>query len=276
LALGPGGELHLALQGGLGSNTDILYTRRDAGATMWPTATVAFTTTSSSQNPALAVSADGQTVHLVWQENLADDSEIYYLRGTRSGSDVVWESPVSSLSTGIARSVRPAIVLGTNSIHVTWGEQVGAGTAKFDTQYVRYSRWDEGGSGWSEPIRVDQNSYGANDQSPTDIEPVLALTPSGALCVAWHGYRSGQDPYEDVHLSCSSDQGATWGTPVNVSRSSEADIVSVRPTLAVGSDGILHLAWQELGHSGANPGDEYQIYYARSLPYAVLLPITRR
>jgi hypothetical protein len=63
LAWGSGGELFLALQGGLGTQPDILYSRRAAGATAWPTATLVFTHTASrSYDPAIAFSADGQTV----------------------------------------------------------------------------------------------------------------------------------------------------------------------------------------------------------------------
>jgi hypothetical protein len=270
LALGPG-ELHLAVQGGKGAKTDILYSRRGLGATAWPAATVVFTDTASgSQYPALAVSADGQAIHLVWQGNISgDESEIYYLRGQRSGEDVLWD-PHISLSVNITHSVRPAIALGGGAVHVVWGEMVGA------EQYVRYIRSDDGGQNWNKPSRrIDPEPVRLNSVSPTDVAPALAVTPSGAVCVAWHGFREDADPYEDIHVSCSTDQGGTWGTPVNVSRSPV--IISIRPTLAVGSDGILHLAWQELADEQANPvNDEYQIYYARSLPYSVMLPIVGR
>jgi hypothetical protein len=77
---------------------------------------------------------------------------------------------------------------------------------------------------------------------------------------------------EEVYVSCSTDQGASWGTPVNVSRS--PDVISIRPVLAIGDDGILQLVWQEL--AGADPKVNYQIYYAHSLPYTVLFPLVRR
>ena len=99
------------------------------------------------------------------------------------------------------------------------------------------------------------------------------MASSGAVCVAWDGYRHGA-PHdaEEIFLSCSRDQGATWGAPLNVS--SSPSVMSTRPALAIGDDGILHMAWQEL--AGSNPEDEYEIYYAHSLPKALLLPIIRK
>jgi hypothetical protein len=275
LALGPGGELHLALQGGLGTQPDILYSRRNAGVTAWPTATVLFThTASGSYNPAVAVSTDGQTAHLVWQENFSgNQSAIYYLRGQRSEEDILWQPPVS-LSEGITRPVRPAIALASGpemsqTLYVAYGEQ----ESGFETQYVRYSRSDDGGAHWSTPSRVEPEPVSANNVAPTDVAPALAVTPSGAVCIAWHGFHKGATiEAEEIHLTCSTDQGDSWVAPVNVSRSPE--IISIRPVLAIGSDGILHVAWQEL--AGDDPVSEYQIYYTRSLPYAVMLPLVRR
>jgi hypothetical protein len=275
LAVGPGGELHLALHGGRETQPDILYSRRGAGVTTWPTATVVFThTATGSSNPAIALSADGQMVHLVWQENVgAGESEIYYLRGQVSGEDTLWETPLS-LSEGITRSVRPAIAVESGlgiseTVHVAWGEQV----AGFDTQYVRYSLSDDGGASWSASRRVAPDPVSANNVAPTDIAPALAVAPSGAVCAAWHGFLGDVIiEAEEIYLSCSTDQGTSWSAPVNVSRS--RDVISIRPALAITSDGILHLAWQEL--AGDDPKVNYQIYYAQSLPYSVMLPVIRR
>jgi hypothetical protein len=275
LAAGPGGELHLALQGGLGTSPDILYSRKAAGASSWPAAAVVFTHTGSgSHNPAIAVSADGQTVHLVWQENFSgDQSEIFYMRGQWSGGNIAWQ-PAVTLSQGITRSVRPSILIEEGSgsgsrVHVAWGEQ----TSGYSEQYVRYIRSDNGGVSWGTTKRVLATPVSANNVAPTDIAPSLARTPSGALCVAWHGFLPDASiEAEDVYLSCSTDLGVYWSLPVNISRS--AEVISIRPALAVAADGILHLAWQEL--AGGDPVTEYQIFYAHSAPNTVMLPLISR
>jgi hypothetical protein len=277
LALGPGGELHLALQGGIEPKPDILYSRREAGASEWPTATVVFDSQhSGSYYPAVAVSADGQTTHLVWQEKFSGyESEIYYLRGRRSGEEIIWEA-ATSLSQGILRSVRPAITLQARpdageTVYVAWGEQ----ESGYDTQYVRFSRSDNGGSDWTPPSRVTPQFVKTNKLAPTDVAPALAVTPAGVLCAAWHGFPPGTTPEaEEVYLACSTDGGAHWNIPVNVSHSPET--ISIRPVLAVGRDSILHLAWQDQELQSDNPVSEYQIFYTHSLPHAVMLPIVKR
>jgi hypothetical protein len=100
--------------------------------------------------------------------------------------------------------------------------------------------------------------------------PTLALTPLGNPCIAWHGFRPDVVvEAEEIYLSCSTDRGDTWGAAANVSHS--PDVISIRPVLAIGEDGILNMAWQEL--SGSDPLSEYQIHYARSLPYGVMMPL---
>lgn len=273
LALGSDGEVHLALQGGSDAKPDILYNHRDLEATEWPSATVVFTTTAGgSHNPALGVSNDGQNAHIVWQENFTtSESEIYYLRGQREGQEMIWETALS-LSESITRSMRPAIWVGPEIIHVAWGEYGNVVNNK-KQQHVRYTQSRDGGTTWSSPLRINSVPVHANDVAPTDVAPALAVTPSGAICVAWHGILEGANKEnEEIYLICSTDEGATWSTPNNVS--STPDIISIRPVMDVGNDGILHMAWQEM--KGTNPIDEYQIYYAHSLPYTVQLPVVMR
>ena len=214
-----------------------------------------------------------QVVHLVWQENELSESAIYYLQGHHSGGEIAWQSPIS-LTLGITRAVRPAISLGTNSetnpaVHVVWGDKSGG----FQEQYVGYVRSDDGGASWGTPIHVSTEPVRANNVAPTDVAPAISVTPSGAVCVAWHGFFPDVIiEAEEIYVSCSTDGGGNWVAPANVSRS--PTIISIRPELAVGGDGILHLAWQEL--AGADPVRDYQIYYVHNMPYLSLLPIIER
>ena len=277
LALGAGGELHLVLPGGLGNNPDVLYSRRSIGATTWPTATVVFThTATGSFEPSLVVSPDGETIHLVWEERDFTKSAIYYMRGQRSGAETVWQSP-TVLSPGINKSVLPVIGLAESDtgyvLHVIWGETQNQDGYK--DRYVRYSRSDDEGASWSDPIRIDPEAVRTNENTPSKVAHDLAITPSGTVCVSWHGFRSGVAvEAEEVYLTCSTDQGTGWETAVNVSRS--PNLISIRPVLDVGDNGILHLVWQEQAYEDADPLGEYQIYYVHSLPHSVMLPMVRR
>jgi len=264
-----GGDLHLALQGASGSNNpDILYARRKAGETAWPEAIIVVEhEASGAKNPALTVATDG-AVHLVWQQDFLPASEVRYMRGQPSGGTISWGTPVT-LSLGIMTAIRPAISLGPDdTVYVTWGEKA----PDVETQYVWLARSDDGGAHWSAPWRV-ADPVSANSIAPTDVAPTLAVMPSGTVCVAWHGIR---DPHaiqaEEILVTCSIDRGATFGRVVNVSRSTET--ISIRPVLAAGGDGTLHVAWQE--YSKENESTIYQIYYAHTVPWVVHLPIITR
>jgi hypothetical protein len=276
LALGPDNEVHLVLQGdeagggGL-SAPDILFTRRAAAATTWPAASVVFDhLTSGSYYPAMAVGAD-RTVHLAWQETDGTDSAIRYMRGQRSGQDILWNASID-VSGVVTRSVRPAVALGPGSdVYIAWGEKL-----LNQTQYVRFARSQNGGLTWSPPQRIDAEPVSANSVAPTDVAPALVVTPSGAICAAWHGFRTGSSiEAEEIYVTCSTNRGVTWATPVNISRTST--VISIRPVMAVGNDGILHVVWQEyVPKIGNDARYNYQIYYAHSIPYVAYLPsITR-
>jgi hypothetical protein len=271
LAAEPDGTLHLGLQGGVAIQPDVLYTRRDVGAGSWPATSVVFNhTASGSFNPAIAVSSDGQFVHLVWQEvGQVDESMIYYRRGQRNGDTINWATPVS-LSAGIARSVRPAIAVGTGqTVHVAWGEQ----TSGYDMQYVRYTRSTDGGLNWSTSARIDRTPVAANAIAPTDVAPSLAVGPDAEICAGWHGFRlDATVEAEEIYVACSTDGGSHWMEPINVSRSPLA--VSIRPVLGMANNGVLHVAWQEL--VGQSAKSDYQVYYSRSMPYSAMLPLVRR
>jgi len=265
-----GGDLHLALQGASGSNNpDILYTRRKAGEAAWPEATIVVEhEASGAKNPALAVDADG-TVHLVWQEDFLSASSVRYVAGQPSGGAISWGTPVT-LSLGITTAIRPAISLGPDdTVYVAWGEKA----PDVKTQYVRLARSDDGGAHWSVSWHIVPDPVSANSIAPTDVAPALAVMPSGTVCVAWHGIR---DPdaiqAEEILVTCSTDRGATFGSVVNVSRSTET--ISIRPVLAAGGDGTLHVAWQE--YSKKDVRNTYQIYYAHTVPCVVHLPIITR
>ncbi len=271
MAVGVGGDLNMALQGGLNNITDVLFSHKTAGETAWPAASPVFThppaDSAGSSDPALAISADGQTIHLVWREKFGTtESKIYYKRGQRSGTSISWDDKVV-LSEGLAVSVRPAIAVSGGAVHVVWGEVAEGG------QFVRYRSRDGAGNWSASSFRIDPEPILLHNLLPTELAPSLAITPSGAICVAWNGYRPEADlPYEDIYLSCSTNQGYSWSKPVNVSRSPEDS--SLRPALVAASDGILHMAWQE--YAGPSAVDNYEIYYSHGLPYSVFLPIIAR
>jgi hypothetical protein len=280
LAMGPGGEMHMALYGtNSGNNTNILYTRLGAGQTTWPQPEVVATAAGSPlKNPVVAVDPVDGTVHLAWQGTRGgSEGWILYRQGTRGGGgSVTWGSTIT-LSIGITLSVRPAIAVeqdldsGQRWVHVVWGEREQGEGANY-TQYVRHA-YSSDGVTWLGGGRIDPFPVQVRGTLPTDVAPALGVTPSGAVCVAWHGFRpEASDRNEEIYLNCWQRGDAEWRAPVNVSRS--AGQFSINPQMAVGADGTVHLVWQE--GTTTQTRIYNQVYYAHSVPYAMFLPFTAR
>jgi hypothetical protein len=273
------GRLHVVFNAG--DPSSILYAVRPLTATAWPTATVVTSTAAlGSWFPSLAVDADGETLHLVWQDLDIGERTVKYMRWSAGGADVEILSPEGVTQT---QWIHPSIAADSSgNLHVIWGEEVGTGTADKLDQYVRYARFDADGGSWTESKRIYSEHVKVNADDPRDVSPSLAWKEEGdqlEMCVAWHGFREGSAVLaEEVLLSCSEDGGETWSEPRNVSRSfgydpGETD-VSIIPAITFDTMGRLHGVWQErtdlMGQTSY-----YEIYHAYAM-HMVFLPLVMR
>jgi hypothetical protein len=261
------------------SNSDVLYTTRPLTTDAWLTATAVYTHVvvgdKQSRYPVMDTSPDGQTLHLVWQENTFSTGEdvIMYMRGQVNGDSVAWD-PAYILSSQGQNMVGPDVAVDSSGdVHVAWGE-VGVGGR--EEQYIRYTRYTDGS--WMIPtVRIDSNHVQVHDQSPYFVAPGIDLWEQDGqvtLCVAWHGFREG-DFAEEILLGCSQNGGDFWPSPWNVSRSSHNNwTLSVNPSIAFGVSGRLQVVWQE--RAGDDLVYDYAIYYAYSLDNHVFLPLMMR
>lgn len=108
---------------------------------------------------------------------------------------------------------------------------------------IQSSRFEDGA--WSAPLTVART---AGDS----LNPVLALDAKGRPQVAWEDYTFGRR-----EILFSSYAGGAWSRPFNLSASPDRE--SARPTIAVGEDARVHVAWQE---EDARDAGCYDIYYA--------------
>jgi len=272
-------RLHVVFSAGV----EVLHASRPLTATTWPTATRIYTSTTALTLwfPVLALDSDGETLHVVWQEeDVFDESAIMYMRGEMNSGEVQWEPSRRLTATTAAELTYPTIVVDSvGDLHVVWGEAVGAGGPAQRDQYVRYTRYDAASGEWnSSAVRVDPNPVKVNQDNPTYTAPSLALFEEGGrleVCVAWHGFREGGFG-ENVLLSCSWDRGRSWSVPEDVSRSTDVEAMSLAPSTTFDASGQLHSVWQEhnaaMGDSVVN---NYQVFHSRAL-YKTFLAFVAR
>jgi hypothetical protein len=144
---------------------------------------------------------------VVWEE----EESIYHTFGI-SGS---WSVPAEAIL-----GDSPSLALdSSDGVHMTFVSEI---SGVFD---VFYTRWD--GGGWTLPVNVSATSG-------VSSAPAIAFVPGNTLHIIWADNTGGETA---LYHGQSSD-GSSWSTfPIPNGTGSA-------PALAVGSDGILHLAWQ--------------------------------
>lgn len=187
----------------------------------------------TSQNNARCINAQGNTVHVAWQDNRDGNYEIYYKRSTDDGAN--W-SPETRLTSDNAVSQRPAIALSGQYVHIAWNDRV-------SNEEIYYKRSTDGGVTWGANLRL------TNDPN---LSTYPSISSSGSIVVvSWSENRDGN--YE-IYYKLSTDNGGSWGADT---RFTNDGAVSLQPCVSV-SGQIVHITW----HDNRNANDE--IYYRRS------------
>ena len=173
---------------------------------VWATSENLANTSTDSRVPRLVVTGSG-TVHVVWEE----EGSIYHTIGS-SGSWLASAEAVLGDSPSLALD-------SSDGVHKAFVSEIGG---VFD---VFYTRWD--GGGWTLPVNVSATSG-------ISSSPVIAFAPGNSLHIIWVDNTGGTTA---LYHGQSSD-GSSWSTfPI-------PNGIGNTPALAIGSDGILHLAWQ--------------------------------
>ncbi|RME41181.1 MAG: exo-alpha-sialidase [Caldilineae bacterium] len=186
-------------------------------------------------------------LHLVWQENVGtDDGVLYYSKGLAGdGGSITWTAPVSlSAIAPITDSARPALAIDAgDGLHLVWEDHVAP-----SQQYIYYAHSLDNSAvlttptRWSTPTLVMTRPAKANDTSPSYVSPAIAVAGQ-TVYVAWHDSTSDFNDQEEILYAFSTNQGASWSDPINVSQS--AGVQSLFPQLVAEGGGIVHFVWQE-------------------------------
>ncbi|MBN1875660.1 MAG: hypothetical protein JXA33_15650 [Anaerolineae bacterium] len=231
--------------------------------------------------PKIALSADGSTIHTVWEQkqthvaaaNSYITHTVWYISGLLQSGNVSWATPHQISPLDQQYALRPNVAVGPNDdVYVIWSEAIigSAGVTDPDAQYINYRRLVNGQL--SDAVRISGSPLLVNDNFPTVSESSMGLY-GNRLCVAWHGFYTGEK--EETWMRCSPDAGVTWQSVLNVSESSE--LLSIFPQLAIDVMGRVHVVWVEydLIISQALPNG---IFYRAGMPemYFALLPVVMK
>lgn len=131
---------------------------------------------------------------------------------------------------------------------------------------IFYRRSVDGGDTWSQPVTL--NDDGRPEDLVGQFHPDIAVAPNGRIDVAWWDFRNDNGNFaNDVYLTSSSDNGATWSPNVRVTDRSiprrvgvwygNADIRQA-PGLAA-TDDFTVVAWDDT-RSNEGPDEAQDIY----------------
>jgi len=212
-------------------NCEIYYAAKPAGGS-WSSPINISNTASGSGAPKVAVDWFG-IVHVVWYEHLSDaNDDIYYTAKPTGGS---WSAPVNISDSPAHNSVSPDIVIDSSgTVHVVWEEW-----GKWDIYYVAKPR----GGSWTAPVNI------SNSPGTFSDEFYMCLDGSDTVHVTWE-----EGPWGNAELYYASRRaGASWSSPVNVSRTPAQ---SWSGPIVVDGAGVAHVVWADKITGGAD------IYYA--------------
>jgi hypothetical protein len=189
-----------------------------------------------------AIKANGNTLHVVWEDNRNGNFEIYYKRSVDGG--LSW-GPDSRLTNNFGLSINPSIAISGSLLHVIWEDHRDAGLLG----EIYYKRSTDGGFSWNQDTRL------TND---TSISRNPSVSVSGLLVhVVFEDFRDASETQE-IYYKRSTDGGITWEPD---RRMTYDPLPSYVPSIAVNGS-TVHLVWYDLRNGTINGNTE--IYYKRS------------
>jgi len=170
---------------------------------------------------------------VVWSNQIADISEIYYKKSTNGGTS--WTT--KRLTYSSSSSSRPTIAIDSNNhLHIVWEDDSPG------NEEIYYKRSTDGGSTWATK-RLTYNSG-------SSYNPTIAADFNNHLHVVWFDMTPGNS---EIYYKMSTDSGTSWSTKRLTYNSGN----SRAPDIAADSNNHLHVLWWD-----DSPGN-FEIYYKR-------------
>ncbi|HTD24707.1 MAG TPA: sialidase family protein [Terriglobales bacterium] len=193
----------------------------------------------------IAVDALGN-INIVWLES-TNSANVMFSRSIDGG--LTFSTPIN-LSNNPSGAIGPSLALdASGNIYVAW-----SGVANFanGATAIFFTRSTDGGSTFSTPVNVSgpQPAVGASGQS-------MILDSGGNVYLVWSGsFDNNSLTYGPVFFSLSSDGGATFSPPVQVSNDQ-----TQRAQVAVDASGNIDVVWYESVNGG---GGHDPVFFSQS------------
>lgn len=216
-------------------NYEIYYKRSPDGGTTWGPDTRLTNEPSGSYNPSIAVA--GTDLHVVWEDERNQDTEVYHKCSTDGGSTWGPDVHVSTVS-GPQGVASLAVVAGC--VYVVWVDFSLMGNSE-----VYFCRSVDGGTTWDPPVQIS-NAAGFSSG------PSIGVSGSN-VHIAWDDSRAGWWN-NDIFYRRSTNDGVDWGIEQQLTTDTTS---SYTPSVAVSGNNI-HVAWEDMRDGN------FEIYYKNS------------
>jgi len=178
-----------------------------------------------------------QHIHVVWQDDISGNYEIYYKKSTDGGN--TWTAP-SRLVWNSGFSLSPFIAVdSSNNIFLVWQDD-SSGNAE-----VYFKKSTNSGASWSGTSRMTWNSGDSKN-------PMIAVAAANTLYSFWWDDTPGNG---EIYFKKSTNSGISWGSLNRMTWNSGHSMI---PIAVVDSNGWIHLLWTD--YTSGNG----EVYYKKS------------
>jgi len=240
IAAGPNGNVYIIwIERSPGSSSiGVFFSRSIDGGTTFSAPQAISNAGADARLGQMIVDARGN-IHVLWTDNSPGNYAGFFSHSSDGGA--TFSAPLNLSNDTTVSSFNPnAQIAGDSSgaINVVWTENGGPFTAPFAS--LLFSRSVDGGNTFSTPLTLDT-------QTGDPFHPVgmpasgLAVDANGNINLLWSRSRFNGDWNElDVRFAHSSDRGATFSSPVQISGNAGGNR---SPQMALGPGGDINVAY---------------------------------
>lgn len=237
IAIGLNGNVSVAWEDDAQDASDISYSSSSNHGATYSTPQSLSLHTGNSINAQIAMDASGN-IDVVWQNDSPGTFDIFFSRSADNGTTF---SAPKNISNGSGNAENAQIGLDAKgNINVVWDDN----TPQNFNPDIYFARSSDGGATFSSPLNLSNDAgFSAN--------AFLTIDASANIDVAWEDNTPGN---KVIFFSQSTDSGATFSSPLNLSNDSG---LSMSPDMAADNKGNLNVTWQD-----GTPGVS-QIFFSR-------------